>query len=206
MSVEVFADVEAFGHTGRKRFARDDGMHHRRHRELGGDRHVHRPKFARLDAPLDDAGHQPVATRHYFFVVEAGQLGKIVRFRHHQLRDADERRLADEAPVLAYKALEQLARAAGKRLGELLALGNHRDDSLPNQRLEERLFVFEVEIDRAFGDAGATRDVFELRRGKAPIREDLQRGADDLLRTGIFPSAPTGFCECTRHFRLQVSN
>src|SRR6266446_2706420 len=184
VSVEVLGDVEAFRHAGRERLARDDGMHHGRHRELRRDRHVHRPELARLDTALEDAGHQPVATRHYFFVVEAGQLGKIVRFRHHQLRDADERRLADQAPVLAYEALEQLARAAGKRF-------------------EERLFVFEVEIDRAFGDAGATRDIFELRRGKAPIGEDLQRGADDLFRTGIFPAAPTRFYECTRHVGSQ---
>src|SRR6266849_10137819 len=200
VSVEVLGDVEAVRHAGRERLARDDGMHHGRHRELRRDRHVHRPELARLDTALEDAGHQPVATRHYFFVVEAGQLGKIVRFRHHQLWDADERRLADEAPVLAYETLEQFARAAGKRFGKLLALGDHRDDGLPDQRLEQRLFVFEVEIDRALGNAGATRDIFELRRGKAPIGEDLQRGADDLFRTGIFPTAPTGcYSGCSRH-------
>src|SRR5207237_3094820 len=117
----------------------------------------------------------------------------------------DERRLADETPVLADEPLEQLARAAGERFSQLLALRDHGDDGLPDQRLEQRFFVFEVEIDRALGDAGATRDILELGGGKAPISEDLQRGADDLFRTGIFPAAPTGFDCGLRHIRSNIS-
>ena len=89
---------------------------------------------------------------------------------------------------------------------ERFPLGDHRDDRLAHQRLEEGFLVFVVEVDRAFGDAGTVRDVFELCGGKAPVGEDLQRGADDLFRTGIFPAAPTGFCDCLRHCGLQVSN
>src|SRR6267378_27364 len=188
VSVEVTADVEAFGHARRERPARDDGVHHGRHGELRRDRHVHAAELAGFDTPLQYSGHQAMTAGDDFLVVEAGELGKIVRFRHHQLRDADERRFADETPVLADETLEQFARAAGERLGQLLALGEHRNDRLPDQRLEQRLFVLEVEIDGAFGDTGSTRDVLELRGGKTPIGEDLQRGADDLFRTGIFPA------------------
>src|SRR6267143_6198368 len=206
VGVEVAGNVEAFWHARRKRFPRDHGVHHGRHRELRRDRHVHRPELARLNSALEDAGHEPVPARHDFFVVEAGQLGKIVRFRHHELRDSDERRFTDETPILAYEALEQLARAPSEGFGELLALSEHGDDGLPNQRLEQRFFVFEVEIDRAFGDASTARHIFELGGGEAPIGEDLQRGADDLFRTGIFPAAPTGFHDCMRHPGSQVSN
>ena len=181
-------------------------MHQRRHRELRGDHHVHGPEFARFDTALDDAGHEPVPACHDFFVIEAGKLGEIVGFRHHQLRDADERRLTDETPVLAHETLEQIASAAGEGPGQLLALGNHGDDGLPDQRLEERLFVFEIEVDRALGDAGTACDFLELGGGKAPVGKDLQRGADDLFRTGILPAAPTGFCECTGHLGSKVSN
>src|SRR5437016_2826816 len=80
VGVEVFADVEAFGHAGRKRLAGDDGVHQRRHRELRGDHHVHGPEFARFDTALDDAGHEPVPACHDFFVIEAGKLGEIVGF------------------------------------------------------------------------------------------------------------------------------
>src|SRR6266850_1642911 len=205
VSVEVTADVEAFGHARRERLAGDDGVHHGRHGELCRDRHVHAAELTGFDTPLQYSGHQAMTAGDDFLVVEAGELRKIVRFRHHQLRDAHERRFADETPVLAYETLEQFARAAGERLGQLLALGEHRNDRLPDQRLEQRLFVLEVEIDGAFGDTGSTRDVLELRGGKAPIGEDLQRGADDLFRTGIFPAAPTGFGSCLRHERSNVT-
>src|SRR5258705_10251932 len=149
VSVEVFGDIEAFGHTGRERFAGNDGVHHRRHGELGRNRHVHRPELASFDTPLQHAGYQSMTARAHFLVVEAGQLGKIVRFRHHEFRDTDERRFTDEPPVLAYEALEQVARAPGEGPCQLLALRDHGDDGLPDQRLEQRFLVFEIEVDRA---------------------------------------------------------
>src|SRR5258705_12067413 len=75
VSVEVFGDVEAFRHTGRERFAGNDGVHQRRHRQLCRHHDVDGTEFTRFDAPLDDAGHQPGSPRHHSFVVETSQLG-----------------------------------------------------------------------------------------------------------------------------------
>src|SRR5882762_6422048 len=72
VSVEVFGDVEAFGHTGRERSARDDRVHHGRHCQLGRNRHVHRPELAGFDTPLQHASHQAMTARDDFLVIEAG--------------------------------------------------------------------------------------------------------------------------------------
>src|SRR3989442_656233 len=72
----------------------------------------------------------------------------------------------------------------------VLSLRDDGDDRLSDQRLEERLFVLEVEIDGALGHAGATGDVLELGRGKAPVGEDLESSGNDFFRTGVFTPAP----------------
>jgi len=49
----------------------------------------------------------------------------------------------------------------------------------PDQLLKQRLLVFEVQIDRALGDAGAPRHVIEPRCGKAAGREFIERCVED---------------------------
>src|SRR5207237_3728129 len=56
VSVEIAGNIEAFGHARRERLARHDGMHQRRHRELGRDGQVDRPAFAGLDTRFQHAG------------------------------------------------------------------------------------------------------------------------------------------------------
>src|SRR5690242_2030854 len=113
MGVEVFGDVKAFGHAGGERLARDDGVHQRRHGELRGNRDIHAPELARLDATLQNAGHQVMAACHNFFVVEARQLGEIPRLGDHQPRDARQLRITHEPEVFADELLEQIAGSAG---------------------------------------------------------------------------------------------
>src|SRR5215467_13422151 len=52
---------------------------------------------------------------------------------------------------------------------------------LPEERDEDLVLGFEVEIDRAAGDAGLARDVGDARVVVAVSREDANRGVDDLL-------------------------
>ena len=51
----------------------------------------------------------------------------------------------------------------------------------PDQFLEQRLLVLEVQVDRALGDAGALGDVVEPCRGKSARDELIQRRIDDGL-------------------------
>src|SRR6266550_2409969 len=136
MSVEVLLDVEPLRHAGRKGTPGDDRVHQRRHRELRGHLHVHRPELAALDPPLDHAGHQAVPAGHDLLVVETCQLGKSCRLGHHELRDAGDRRLPHQPPVFPYQLLEQLPGAAGERLRQRLALGDDRDERLPHYGFE----------------------------------------------------------------------
>src|SRR6266511_3411802 len=191
VSVEVLGDVEAFRHAGRERCARHNGVHQGGHGELGRDGNVDRPEFAGFDPALQYAAHQTMTAGDDFLVVEAGELREIAGFGNHQAGNSRERRLAYQPEILAHQLFEEIPRAAREGLGEGLALLDDGNDRLADQRLEQRLFVFEVEIDRALSDAGTARDVFERLGCKAPIGKDLQRGADDLFRTGIFPAAPT---------------
>src|SRR6266540_3175652 len=77
------------------------------------------------------------------------------------------------------------------------------DDRLTHQRLEQRFFVLEVEVDRALGNAGAAGDILELRGSEPAVGKDFKRRRDDLFRTGVLAPAPTGFCDCVRHCELQ---
>src|SRR5438105_5955184 len=190
VSVEIAGNIEAFGHARRERLARHDGMHERRHRELGRDGQVYGPKLAGLNTPFQHAGHQSVTARHYFFVIKPRELRKISCFRDHESRNTRERRFPYLPPVLSHQALEQVSSAAGEGFRDCLSLGEDGDDRLSDERLEKRFFVVEVEVDRACGDAGAARDVLELGRGEAAVGEDLEGGGDDFFGTGILATAP----------------
>jgi hypothetical protein len=61
---------------------------------------------------------------------------------------------------------------------------------VPHHRFEEFLFVREIEIERALGDAGAARYVVEPRRGEAALGKAGQRRGDDLAGTVLFAAPP----------------
>jgi len=62
---------------------------------------------------------------------------------------------------------------------------------LRDDRLEQFFLVREVEIKRAFGDAGAMRHVVEPGRGKAVFGKTVQRGVEDFARAGLLAAAPS---------------
>src|SRR4029077_19498158 len=69
--VKIVLHVETLWHAGREGEPRNGGVHQRRHRELGGDHHVHGTELAGGNAPLDHARHEAVAAGHDLVVVEA---------------------------------------------------------------------------------------------------------------------------------------
>ena len=72
-----------------------------------------------------------------------------------------------------------------------------------DQLLEQRLLVGKVQIDRALGNAGATRHVVEPRRRKAARRKFLERRRQDgVAALGRPPRARTAFVGKPRRRRL----
>jgi len=58
--------------------------------------------------------------------------------------------------------------------------------------LEQGFFAVEVEVDRAFGDAGTARHVGELGGREAALHEHVERGGHDLPRPGVLAALPAG--------------
>ena len=56
--------------------------------------------------------------------------------------------------------------------------------------LNTRFLAFEIEIDRAFGDAGAARDVVHAGRRETFLGENSKRGVENLLRPRFLAAAP----------------
>jgi hypothetical protein len=80
-------------------------------------------------------------------------------------------------------------RIGGHCLGQLL---DHRQEIGPHHFLEQRFLGWEVEIDGAFRDAGAPRDLLHLRKREAVLQEHRPRGAQDLGRTRFLSPTPDG--------------
>src|SRR2546422_107355 len=145
VSVEVLGHVEAFRHAGRERCARHNGVHQGGHGELGRDGNVDRPEFAGFDPALQYAAHQTMTAGDDFLVVEAGELREIAGFGNHQAWNARDGRLAHQPEILAHQLFKEIPGASSEGLGEGPPLLDDGDDRLANQRLEQRLFVFEAE-------------------------------------------------------------
>jgi len=65
------------------------------------------------------------------------------------------------------------------------------DGRLADHLAEELFLISEVEVDGAFGDPGARRDVLESGVGEPAFPEDLEGGLYDLMRPVL--GAPTPF-------------
>src|SRR5437867_1346625 len=66
-----------------------------------------------------------------------------------------------------------------------------RNDVLAHRRLEQRLLVLEVEIERPLRDTCALRDVLEPRGGEAVLDEGLKGRVQDVPRP-LLGHAPAG--------------
>ena len=72
----------------------------------------------------------------------------------------------------------------------LVGVGDGRADSLSNDFAKEFFFAREIQIDRSLGNSGACGDLLEFRRVDAVLREDAERGVENLLRTLFGKPAP----------------
>jgi len=72
-------------------------------------------------------------------------------------------------------------------------------DRLPDDSLEQRHLVLEVEVDRRLAEPGARRDVVQSRAREALLDEQRQRGLDDLGR-------PLGRGPALLFHRLHITN
>ena len=90
------------------------------------------------------------ASADHIFVIEAGQFGEISCFRHHEFGDTGKRGLADFGPPVFEQEFQQVKAAAAMSGCNRLVFSDDRDNPLLNDRLEQRILVLVVEIQRSF--------------------------------------------------------
>ena len=95
-----------------------------------------------------------------------------------ELLDGLELWRTDEVPVGAQVSLELIDGVVFASFGGCLT--QPIDDDGANDLAEELFLVREVEVNGAFGDAGAACDVVEPRAGEAAFPEDVESGLEDL--------------------------
>src|SRR5712692_2287192 len=185
--IEELPCVEPLRRAQRERVLPVRGVQHRRNGQPDGKLYVHGSELASLDAPLDRRREQAVAATDDLIVEEPRQRGEVARLGHHQLRDTGQARLADARPPIAHQATDQVRRAALMLGHELLTARERWHDGL-----EERFLAVEVEVDGAFGHAGAACHVGKLRGRETALHEQLERGGQDLSRARLLTALPAG--------------
>jgi hypothetical protein len=110
-----------------------------------------------------------------------------VELARDELEDRLEFRGTNEVPVCAEIAFELVHGIAFARLCGRLS--EPVDDDRTDDFAEELFLVGEVEVDGAFGDAGATSDVVESSAGEASFTENVESGLEDLSGP-LFGEAP----------------
>ena len=110
----------------------------------------------------------------------------------HELRRLPQLDLKDDREVaIGAEAGEVAAGQAAQPLGRIAQIGDRGAaglQTLAHAALEDRdeqvVFAFEVEIDRAGGDAGGAGDVGDLGVEEAALGEDVDGGAEDGVAFG----------------------
>jgi len=99
---------------------------------------------------------------------------------------------ADRVPPAGDQRPQEVGRLALEPVDPLLGLLDRPDDARADHRLEQLFLAVEVEVDRALRDARALRDVVEARGGVAALDEEIERGVEDLRRTGVLAALEAG--------------
>ncbi len=150
-----------------------------------------RAKFSDADASFNDLA-QPVDEGLYeFLIVSLDQIRKAAA-----LGNQEAQRLT-RGPVLRASLVQEAderaqARVVGarQRRDELVQFRKHRPRHVADHLVEHPLFVLEIKIDRAFGDAGELRHVLEPRCGIAVPGEFREGGVEDLGGSFRLPARP----------------
>ena len=170
----------------------DYGDNRRRNDDLRKARQALLPDFAARNAQFDQRAHSGNAARNHLAVIEVGDARKPCTFGDDKSDDvATPRRYHFLREGLGKTLKRGTNRTAWRRRRGKTA--DQRHQCCPYQFLKQRLLVLEVQIDRAFGDAGAAGDVVEPRRGVPARDEFIHRRIDDGLATLRGACRPVGW-------------
>src|SRR4029078_442380 len=111
----------------------------------------------------------------------------------HQLWDAADARGANALPPAEQHHAYEFHGVAFELVDEAAHLCDRRYQAFAHHGLEELFLVVEVEVERALGDTGPGRDIFQARSRVAARDEYFQRGGGDFFRARVLAARPAGF-------------
>jgi len=142
----------------------DDGDQQWGHNELRKARRGIAGELASCHCLAGDGAHQRYAGRNHLAVIEGSNGGKAWSFGDDQ---AQQQLAVGAQHLLAKKGKKQLEDLRGPHIGGQRRRAHpihDRGHGTAHELLKQVLLVLEVEIERAFGDAGLGRHVIEPRR------------------------------------------
>ena len=154
---------------------------------------VRNAELAALHAARDGGGEHRLAALHDLLEVELRDLGEVAGLAHHQLDHAGIVRGAHRLPPAMRDGAQQLGGAHVGVSQQRLAFVDEGHQALLYYRLEQRLLVVVVQVQRALGDAGARRDILEARRRVALLDEQGERRGEQFHGARFLASLPARF-------------
>ena len=174
----------------------DDGDEAGRGHQLGKARERRVRDFAAGDRPLEHCAHRRHPPLDDLVVIEFGQRRKACAFGYDEVRDVAPPGAVDTDDEQVGEAFEH---GSDRQVGraQLIEACDQGAEHGANQLLEQRLFVREMQIDRAFGDPRPVCDILEPRRRKASRGKFIKGGPQDrfpargaLLRAAAIAPPP----------------
>ncbi len=160
-----------------------------RDNDLGILRDGRRPKFAVVDARLDQFLDALNGGRDEIGIVAIHQIGEVFAVGDHEPQHFPPVPIRGETTVIKLNEPGQAFSLGARRRGQnFVGLGLELPGEMPDHFFEDAFLAFEIEIDRPLGYARASSDVFQARRRKAVLGEFLERGFQNFART--FELAP----------------
>ena len=147
-------------------------------------------ELAALDAAGQCAGEQRVPGLDDFIEEEARDFRKVAAFRHDELAEATGLAAAVVVPPAGDQRAQQLGTGSVEAQQFFGGLADASNDVVAHDRLEEFFLVLEVQVQRAFRDAGAAGDILEPRAGVAFLDEELQSSGSEFGRAGVLAALP----------------
>ncbi len=168
---------------------------HRQHDQRCGQHlhegwHVDRAELAACDTARHRRTEQAVPGLDHLGQEEAGDLREVAALGGHQLGDAAGLRVAVVAPPAHDQAAQQIGAGAVVALGPPGGGGDERHHAFAHHRLEQLFLVGKVQVQGAFGDAGARRHVVQPGAGVATLDEQVEPGGQQLRRPVLLAAFP----------------
>ena len=148
------------------------------------------PEFAARDAALEHAGHHAAAAVDDFFLVKAGQSGKLPASAMTSLMMPEVLVAPSSLPPGMDHLAQQLGAVAVELGDHVLGLADDGHDGVAHHGLEQLFLVGVIQVQRALRHAGAARDVFQPGGGKAPFDEQVEGRRQQFLGPRILAPLP----------------